>query len=209
MRAAQLRCPHKQHGCWHTAQTAFQTAHTWLIDQLLRNRAGDGLHQTEPSTLCDGGTYFVWLREDDCWSANRLSAQRHYDLPSVHFPASAPIPPPPPHQPQTTMSWLMISFPLGRQIYPFHFLPHSGHLSNQTGLPLGKGTQGQDWVTHSGWVNVGRGTFRGEKSSPLSIYIKYHHNQIAKLVGGEKVHACIQRKKRSSDIGGPGFCHLV
>lgn len=62
------------------------------------------------------------------------------------------------HHPQTTMSWLMISFPLGWQIYPFHFLPHSGHLSNQTGLPLGRGARGQDWVTQTGWVNVGRGT---------------------------------------------------
>lgn len=163
----QFQCPHKQHGCWKSAWSTFQTGHTWLIGQLLRNRAGDGPLQTGSSTPCNGGTYFVWLKEDDGWSANRLSAHHHYDLPSVHFPAS--IPNSPLHHPQTTMSWLMISFPLGRQIYPFLFLPHSGHLSNQTGLPLGRGAQGQDWVTHSGWVNTVRGTLGGKKFSSFNL----------------------------------------
>lgn len=80
---------------------------------------------------------------------------------TCHLYIFQPAPRLPLHHPQTTMSWLMISFPLGRQIYPFHFLPHSGHLSNQTGLPLGRGAQGQDWVTHSGWVKASRGTFFG------------------------------------------------
>lgn len=84
---------------------------------------------------------------------------QHTTITTCHLYIFQPAPRLPLPSPQTTMSWLMISFPLGRQIYPFHFLPHSGHLSNQTGLPLGRAAQGQDWVTHSGWVNVGRGTF--------------------------------------------------
>ena len=94
--------------------------------------------------------------------ADLQTGYQHTTITTCHLYIFQPSTPTPPlHHPQTTMSWLMISFPLGRQIYPFHFLPHSGHLSKQTGLPLGSGAQGQDWVTHSGWVNAGRGTLQG------------------------------------------------
>lgn len=149
VRAAQLWCPHKQHGCWQSAWSTLQTAHTWLIGQLLRNRAGDGLRQTESSTLCNGGTYFVWLREDDCWSANRLSAQCHYDLPSVHFPASTPTPPPPSPPDHDVMAHDIISS--GTANLPLPFFATQWTFIKSDRITSGKGCTGTG-LGHTQWV---------------------------------------------------------
>lgn len=147
-------------------------------------------------------TPFVWLTEDVC--SQLQTGYQRTTITTCHLYIFQPVTPPLSpknhyHHPQTTMSWLMISFPLGWQIYSFHFfLPHCGHLSNQTGLPLGRGAQGQDWVRQNGWGNVCRGNLGGKVLFESRLNITIIKFWIWKL-----------GKKRSSDIGSPGFCHLA
>lgn len=75
------------------------------------------------------------LRRRSCESL-KMSAQlqtgyQHSAITTCHLYIFQPVTPPflPPnyhyHHPQTTMSWLMISFPLGWQIYSFYFFCHT------------------------------------------------------------------------------------
>lgn len=131
-------------------QRFFQTANTWLIGRLLRNRTGDGPLQTGSSTPSNGGTYFVWLKEDDGWSANRLSAHRHYDLPSVHFPASTRTPHPPPSSPDhDVMAHDIISS--GTANLPFPFFATQWTFIKSDRITSGKGCTGTG-LGHTRWV---------------------------------------------------------
>lgn len=144
----QLQCPHKQHGRWQSARSAFQTARMWLIGPLLRHGAGDAPLQTGPPPPRNGGTYSVWLREDDGWSANRLSAHRHYDLPSVHFPASTPTPPPSPPD-HDVMAHDIISS--GTANLPFPFFATERTFIKSDRITSGKGCTGTG-LGHTQWV---------------------------------------------------------
>ena len=156
----QLQSPHKQHGCWQCARGAFQTARAWLIGELLRHRAGDGPLQTGSPTLRNGGTYFVWLKEDDGWSANRLSARHHYDLPSVHFPASTPTPPLPPSPPDhDVMAHDIISS--GTPNLPFPFFATQWTFIKSDRITSGEGCTGTG-LGHTQWVGkCGKGGLLG------------------------------------------------
>lgn len=96
---------------------------------------------------------FLRLQEDDGRSANRLSALRHYELPSVHFPArhNDPSPTPPAHD---VMAHDIISF--GMANLPFSiffplFLATLWTFINSDRITSGKGCTGTG-LGHTQWV---------------------------------------------------------
>lgn len=107
-------------------------------------------------------------------TADLQTAYQRAAIPTCHVYIFQPRPPPQPHPPHITPR---ITSPPDQDVMPhdiissgaanlpgpvlFLSLPHTGHLSSQTGLPLGLGARGQDWVTHSGWVKQARGEARG------------------------------------------------
>lgn len=105
-----------------------------------------------PSTLCSGGTQFARLKEDDGLAANRLSAHYHYDLPSVHFPACTPIPPPPLPSPpdHDVMAHDIISF--GMANLPLSFFATQWTFIKSDRVTSGKGCTGTG-LGHADWVS--------------------------------------------------------
>lgn len=105
--------------------------------------------QTGSPTSCNGGAYFVGLKEDDGWSANRLSAHHHYDLPSVHFPAkhpNSPLASPPDHD---VMAHDIISS--GTANLPLPFFATRWTFINSDRITSGKGCTGTG-LGHTQWV---------------------------------------------------------
>lgn len=160
-----------------------------------------GLLYTGSSIVCNGRTYFVWLKEDNGWSANRLSARDHYDLPSVHFPANSPF-----HHTQTTMSCLMISFPLGQQIYPFHFFATQWTFINSDRITSGKGCTGIGLGhTHSGWVNTGRGNLGGTKVLLFQSRLNITIIKLQSWLAGKKSMPAYRKRSVAQTLGALGF----
>ena len=148
--------------------------------------------------------------------ADLQTGYQHTAIMTCHlyiFQPAPLLPPRPPHlhhpQTQTTMSWLMISFPLGRQIYPFHFFATPWTFINSDRITSGTGCTGTG-LGHTQWVGeCGQGDFGGEKVLLFQSRLNITIIKLQSWLAGGKVCACVRRKKRSSDIGGPGFCHLV
>lgn len=108
-------------------------------------------------------------------------APPHLTAPNTHIPPHIGSPPD-----QDVMLHDIISSGAANLPAPLFFLslPHTGHLSSQTGLPLGPGAQGQDWVTHSGWVKQARGEARdGEGKKKVLLFQSRLNITIIKLQG--------------------------